>query len=236
MTKKFNFNLKNKQIVILVGGYGKRLGKLTENISKPMIRINKIPFLVYLINYLKKQGFKKFLLLAGYKGNELKKEIKENFFKDNLKIEYYIERKPMGTGYVLKKAKSKLDNNFFLINGDTFTDLNFKDFIKNINLNKLINICVTKRKNNESGNFYVKNHKVNFIEKPYKSSGLINCGIYFLKKPITNFVTIKKNSFEKNLIPQTISLNQINLINKKINIFDIGSLKGIKEFTRYISN
>ena len=59
---KNNFpNIKNIQLVILSGGFGKRLGLLTKNNPKPLIVINKKPFLEYLVNYLVKQGFKKFL-------------------------------------------------------------------------------------------------------------------------------------------------------------------------------
>ncbi len=236
MSKVFKLNIKNKQVVILVGGYGKRLGKLTKNISKPMIDIKGKPFLEYLINYLKDQGFKKILLLAGYKGYQLKKKIRKIFKKDGIRIEFYIEKKPMGTGYALKKAKNKLENKFFLINGDTFSNLNFKGFLKSVNSDKLINLCVTNKKNTQSGNFFLTNKKIFFREKPSKSSGLINCGIYFLKKEIIKHITIKKNSFEKNLIPRMIAIEQISLIKKKVQIIDIGTIKGMKDFTKYTLN
>ena len=42
MLKSNLFENKNLQIVILVGGYGKRLGKLTANTPKPLIEINEM--------------------------------------------------------------------------------------------------------------------------------------------------------------------------------------------------
>ena len=48
------------QAVILAGGKGKRLFPLTKNLPKPMAPVNGIPFLSYLIQNLKKVGFKKF--------------------------------------------------------------------------------------------------------------------------------------------------------------------------------
>ena len=41
-------------LVILCGGKGTRLGKITQKIPKPLIRINKKPFIEYLINFLSK--------------------------------------------------------------------------------------------------------------------------------------------------------------------------------------
>lgn len=234
MNKETFLSNKKIQVVILVGGYGRRLGKLTVNTPKPLININNKPFLEYLVSQLIKQNFRNFLFLAGFKGNKLKKHIKKVFSKKFLNLDFYIEKKPMGTGYVLKKAIKKLNKNFILINGDTFTSLNFKSFLKNINQNKLINICVSKKESKSSGNFYIKNKKIFFEEKPKQTSGLINCGIYFLNKKLVNFININKNSFEKDIIPEQIANEQVNLIKKKIRLIDIGTFSGIKEFKSYI--
>ena len=52
--------------VILAGGYGSRLGKITKKIPKPLLKINKKPFLFYLIKNLYRQGIKKFFVLTYY--------------------------------------------------------------------------------------------------------------------------------------------------------------------------
>ncbi len=234
MPKSNLFENKNLQIVILVGGYGKRLGKLTANTPKPLIEINEKPFLEYLVNYLINQGFKNFLFLAGFKGTKLKRFIKKKFSKKFLKLDFFIEKKPMGTGYVLKKSQKKLSKEFILINGDTFTNLNYKKFLKNINPKKLINLCVSRKKSNSSGNFFIKKKKVYFIEKPKKISGLINSGIYFLNKKIIKFINIKHNSFEKNIIPIALKNDQLNIIKNNIKLIDIGTFAGMREFKLYL--
>ncbi len=234
MSKNNLSNIKDIQLVILVGGFGKRLGVLTKNNPKPLIVINNKPFLEYLINYLVKQGFKKILFLAGYKGGKIKKYLIQKYSNKKLVLDFYIERKPMGTAYVLKKAKKKLNKKFFLLNGDTYTNLNFRKFIKNINLKKLMNLCISQKKNKSSGNFYIKKNKIKFIEKPKNPSGLINCGIYFLNKEIIKFINSNKNSLEKDIIPEVIKFNQINLIKRNIELIDIGTFKGMEKFNDFI--
>ena len=56
-------------IVILVGGRGFRIDKLTKKIPKPLIRIGSKPFLEQLISKLIKYNFKKIYLLCSYKKN-----------------------------------------------------------------------------------------------------------------------------------------------------------------------
>lgn len=232
---KNNFpNIKNIQLVVLSGGFGKRLGLLTKNNPKPLIVINKKPFLEYLVNYLVKQGFKKFLFLAGYKGIKIKKYLIQKYSKKKLILDFYIERKPMGTGYVLRKAKKKLDKSFFLINGDTYTNLNFNKFLKMINLKKLMNLCISEKKNKSGGNFFIKKNRIEFIEKPKRTSGLINCGIYYLNRKIIKFINSNKNSLEKDIIPEIIKFNEINLIKRNIELIDIGTFYGIKKFNNFI--
>ena len=51
------------QCVILVGGKGTRLGELTRNFPKPMIEVNGKPFLLYILDYIQRFGFKEIILL-----------------------------------------------------------------------------------------------------------------------------------------------------------------------------
>ena len=48
------------QVVILCGGTGTRLMPLTKNNPKPMVVANKNPFLLYLVDFFKKNNLKIF--------------------------------------------------------------------------------------------------------------------------------------------------------------------------------
>ena len=51
---------------MLAGGRGERLRPLTDTRPKPMIEFHGKPFLGYLLELLKEQGFERALLLLGY--------------------------------------------------------------------------------------------------------------------------------------------------------------------------
>ena len=66
-----------RQAVILAGGRGTRLGRLTQTRPKPMIEFHGRPFLHYLIELLRDQGFERILLLLGYLPDVI-----QNYFGD----------------------------------------------------------------------------------------------------------------------------------------------------------
>ena len=112
------------QVVILAGGYGKRLGKLTKNKPTSLISFNGKSFIYHQIKYFQKRGIKNILVLLGHHGIKIKKQILKFKFS-NMNIEFSFDGiKNIGTGGAIKKAKNKLFQNFFLIYGDTFPQIN----------------------------------------------------------------------------------------------------------------
>lgn len=192
------------QAVILCGGLGTRLKSVVSDVPKPMAPVGDLPFLHYIVEHLKSNGFDKFLFLTGYKS-----EVIEEYFSE---YDYSVEQSPLGTGGALFNAFEKLEDDFFLINGDTFFDIDFEifnDYIKDNSVNAAIALFPTKNIERYGlveieDDFSVKN----FVEKSNLDNsladGFINSGIYYFKKPVlekfysgwnNNFVSIEKEIF-----------------------------------------
>lgn len=58
--------------LILAGGYGSRLGNITENIPKPMVTIGGKPILWHIMKTYAHYGFNEFVILLGYQGVKIK--------------------------------------------------------------------------------------------------------------------------------------------------------------------
>ena len=53
------------KVVILAGGLGTRISEYTKKIPKPMVKINGLPILVYIMKHYYKYGFDEFIIALG---------------------------------------------------------------------------------------------------------------------------------------------------------------------------
>ena len=119
---------KSNKVVLMVGGLGTRLRPLTEHTPKPMLKVGNKPILETIIVNFKKYGFTSIILSVSYKS-----EIIEAYFGDGSKfgvnIEYVHEEKRMGTAGALSLIRDKLNEPFFVMNGDLLTNINFENMM-----------------------------------------------------------------------------------------------------------
>ena len=199
------------QAVILCGGLGKRLMPLTKDTPKPMVIINKKPFLEYLIDQLKINGLTKILILGGYKSHQIKNYFQngENF---GVKIEYSNGPIDWDTGTRVFKAEKKLNKHFLLLYSDNIFSFNFQKIKKNFDKENNITFNLTKKK---TGNFSIfrkkikrysikRSKKTNFVELGFsiiKSQSLIK---YFSKNNKTSINNFYLDSFKKKKVGYSI--------------------------------
>ncbi len=117
------------QVVVLMGGTGSRLKEETVKVPKPLVDINGRPFFEYQLRLLLNAGFRKFLFLVGYKANSI-----EEYFgsgeKYGCEITYsYDGEELLGTGGAVVKALPCLEEDFLLLYGDSFMDVDYFEII-----------------------------------------------------------------------------------------------------------
>ena len=121
--------------VLLCGGRGERLRPLTDNYPKPSLIIGGKPWLDRVIEEYAIQGLRTFLLVAGYKGEQIVQMYAEWGQWRGLDV-HTIVLEPQGTlnalGFAWKDTFTKIawGNRFLLANGDTLvqTSSNFRNF------------------------------------------------------------------------------------------------------------
>ncbi len=215
----------SQQLVLLAGGLGSRLGKLTSQIPKPLIRIGKKSIIEIVIEHYLEQGIKKIVVLVGYKKEKIIKVLKKKFFDIN--ISFIKEKKLLGTGGALRLARKKLDKEFFLANSDTYFKVNLKK-IKNLVNKKKFVIVLSLIKASTKGklsNLRLKKSKVFFSKK---NINLKNAGVYYINKKIIKYIKKSDSSLEEDVISRLIKKGYV--IGKKFpnnNFIDIGTKKDL---------
>jgi len=224
--KNFESNVVNKNnkenVVIMAGGYGKRLGLLTKYCPKALLKFNNKPLLQYILEHIKRNNFNNIYISVFF----LKKIIK-NFIHNNdsfsLNIKFLEEKKPLGTLGSIRLIK-KISNDFILMNCDVLSDIDLSEFIKFHKKKKSLLTIATKhfQYKNPYGVVVSRDNKfVSFKEKP-EINFSINAGIYVLNKKV---ITIM-NKLNINNIEVLI----MTLKNKKYKIFTYPLIENWRDF------
>jgi len=116
------------KILIMCGGFGKRLGSLTENIPKPLVKVNNQVILNVKIERYLLHGFNDFIFCIGYKGNLIKQAVSD--FSEDIHVCFSDAGVDAGILERLYVAKDLYEDVVLMSYGDTFTDLNLEKFIK----------------------------------------------------------------------------------------------------------
>lgn len=211
-------NKKTNKMIVLCGGRGKRMGKITSSIPKPMVKIGKAPIIEHKINYYQSQGISNFIFCLGYKSKILRKflikKTNDCFFSDTGVKPGILKR--------IYLVKDQITEPTLISYGDTLARINFKKLISNHKKSKCTLTIVVAPIQNPFG--LVK----------WNSSGRATS---FNEKPILNhfigYAVISPNFFKK-LSNRIVNLNDgkgfIQAINcliekKQVNIYKFNDLQ-----------
>ena len=114
------------KVVLMAGGRGTRISELFPDIPKPLIPIDNTPVLEREIISLRNQGFTDIILTIGYMAEKIQEHF-GNGDKWGVKIEYFVEDKPLGNAGALFFLDLKED--FLLLNADAVFDVDFNRMV-----------------------------------------------------------------------------------------------------------
>lgn len=181
-TNPHHWRPRPQPVVFMVGGLGRRLGELTRDLPKPMLRLGPKPVLHLMLESLLERGFGRFYFCVNYKA-----EVIKEYFGDGSQfhadIRYVEEAEPLGTAGPLGLVREELDTSFLVMNGDVVTTLNFESLLDfHLEKEALGTMCLHEYSYRLP--FGVVNTRQSRIlsleEKPYQQH-FINAGIYALQ-------------------------------------------------------
>lgn len=203
--------MKNKEAIILAGGFGTRLRHIINNSPKPMAAINKQPFLQYLLDYAIRQNIDHVVLSVGHQSEIIKNHFGSQY--KNLKISYCTENEPLGTGGAIKLSLKKTKSeHIYILNGDTFFPVSLKNmYTLHKQCESKLTIALKEMTDFERyGTVRINTKKkiTGFAEKKFRAKGLINGGIYLLDSAFFSKLSLpEKFSFEKLVLEKEYKIN-----------------------------
>jgi N-acetyl-alpha-D-muramate 1-phosphate uridylyltransferase len=225
------------QIAILAGGLATRLKPLTDKIPKSLVQIKGKTFLEYQLDFLKAGGVTDVLLCIGHLGELIEEKFSDGR-KYGVRLKYSREGDTLlGTAGALKKAGSLLEDEFFVMYGDSYLFLDFTNIMCYFkNQNKLALMTVYKNRGlYDKSNTYIEGNLVRRYSKQDKTGAMvyIDYGANILRKEVLNLVPSDQPYPLEDLFPVLIKQNELLAYEVKERFYEIGSPDGLAEFRKY---
>ena len=233
-----NVDCSGMQVVVLMGGLGTRLGRMTEHVTKAMLPIGEKPFFSYELHLLRNAGFRRFLFLVGYRAEDVRE-----YFGDGscwgICIDYQEDGdKLRGTGGAVLGAWEKLEDEFLLLYGDSFMDVDYEEIVYRFRRDKkrkpaLMTVLHNDGRFDESnamlreGNLYYDKQHID-ADMDYIDYG-ISC---FSKDVFQSYLS--QESLDLAIVQHDLSmggqLNHCEVVNR---FYEIGRPESLEEFSKY---
>src|SRR4051794_12206907 len=199
------------QAVILVGGEGKRLRPLTSTVQKPVVQLVDRPFMVYMLEWLRRHGIDDVIMSCGFLADSVR-EVLGDGSALGLRLRFVEEPEPRGTAGAVKLAEPLLDERFLMLNGDVLTDIDLSEQIAQHEQTGASATLALVPVEDPSAYGLVRTDEDGavreFVEKPSSDqidTNLISAGAYVLERSILDLVEPDKNvSIEREVWPQLV--------------------------------
>ena len=227
------------QVLILAGGFAKRLGLITEQIPKALVKINDIPFVDWQLSLLARKGIKKVIFCVSHKSEMIEGHIGDGS-RFNLEVKYSKDGiTQLGTGGAIRKSISLLDESFMVLYGDSYLEMDYKEaqtaFEKS---GKPAMVTVYKNSGQyDTSNIKFKNNVVVQYKKGLTNTQFthIDYGLSFFKKEVFANQELGKY-FDLSEVFEELSMRK-DLAGYEVSnrFYEVGSIQGISDLSKYLS-
>ncbi len=225
------------QVAILAGGLATRLGDLTRNQPKSMVKIWGEPLLEYQLELLKRGGIKDIVLCVSHMGEQIERHF-GNGREYGVNIKYSVEDKLLGTAGALKKAETLLNDIFFTIYGDSYVFVDFPAAMRYFKSQKKLALMTVYKNYDryDRSNTAVEGNLVKKFSKKEKTKDIIyiEYGANIFRKGVMKMIPENQFHSLEELFPHLIEMDELLAFDVKERFYEIGSSQGLKEFKEYI--
>ncbi|MBD3307920.1 NTP transferase domain-containing protein [candidate division KSB3 bacterium] len=205
--------------IVLSAGYGTRLGDLTRETPKPMLRLHGRPLLEYIICHLARHGFDQIAINLHFLP-EIIPAYFGNGSQFGVELVYSYEPELLGTAGGVKNVEGFLnDGKPFLIHyGDVITD---QDFTAMLNFHQTHNALATlllhqRIRSNSLVSLDTENRIIGFLERPTEqqrysvNSSWTNSGIYICSPDLLNEIPERiVCDFPRDIFPRLLATHRV---------------------------
>lgn len=176
--------------VIMAGGEGKRLRPLTAATPKPLLRVGGKPLLEILIERLRQSGIVEVVIALHHRSEVIREHFGDGA-RLGVRLEYVEEPVPLGTIGALPLIRDRLDQPFFVVNGDILTKCDFRAMWEFHRSQDGVAMTVGMSLHQVEipyGEFTVRGARVMEVDEKPRKEFSINAGIYVLNPSVVDAI------------------------------------------------
>ena len=217
--------------MILAAGRGERLRPITDTCPKPLVKVGGKELLVWHIEKLKQVGITDILINSAYLSEKI-----VDFIGDGSKFGVKVTHSVEGAsgletaGGIIKALPFFEGKDFLVVNGDTFIDADYKQFLEPLENEYLARLyLVDNPPHNQKGDFKIEDGKC------YRGSDYTFSGTAVYKTKAFLNMPIEK----KPLLPLFLKWSENQELSAKPlcgKWFDVGTIERLNQVNSYIQN
>lgn len=216
--------------VILAGGKGTRLGRISKDTPKALQKIGSRPILYHHLLLLEKYGINEVYVITNFLHIKIENYIKKIKKEINAHIYVYKESKELGTVGGIKELENQLNNLFFVLYGDIMINLDLNKIAKfHFKKNSEVTLAIHPTDHPKDSDLLEINESqriINFYSKRKRNPNLFyqnlsNAGLYIFSPKIFSFLEFGvKADFGRDVFPDLV---------KKLNIYGYNTPEYLKD-------
>jgi histidinol-phosphate phosphatase family protein len=229
-----------RQAVILAGGRGTRLRPLTETRPKPMVEFHGRPFLEYVVEMLREQGFERVLMLLGY----LPEVIQDHFGDGSsfgIDVDYSVTAPDDLTVSRVQVARDRIEDSFLLLYCDNYWPMRMADMwwrFRRLDVPAMITVYANKddyRPGKDT--VLVEDGYVRAFDKTKTVPRLRGVEISYaiLTRPVLDLLPAEDELFELALYPQLALRGELGAYVTHHRYYSVGSLERLPATERFLA-
>ncbi len=224
-----------KQVVVMAGGLGSRLGEAGRQCPKVLQPVHGRPFLDIMLQPLLAQGFRNFCFCLGYLADQVIAHLRRQW--GWLRLSFHVDVEPQGTGGSLCAARCLLDQTFVLVLGDTYLDIDYGSLLGRLTPDALGVMAITDAVTEVPGNAKINDGRVTRYDKELGAGrGWVDTGALALRKRALDLVADAPCPADLGqLFRRMIARNALLAHTVDQPFFDIGTSDRLKFFADYLA-
>jgi NDP-sugar pyrophosphorylase family protein len=225
-------------LAILAGGYATRLGALTKDSPKCLIEVNGRAFVDWQLDLLIKNGYSDFIFCISYKSDLVQSHLGDGSDR-GVRIRFSLDGDTqLGTGGAIQKALPLLGEEFGVIYGDSYLPTSYSQAEEAFLFSPRLALMTVYKNDNQfdASNAEFTNQTLINYEKGTNDPKMlhIDYGLTYFRKDAF-LPAPRQRAFDLSDKCHQLSLSR-NLGGFEVfeRFYEIGSVKGIKEFSEYL--